>query len=101
MGPLLAIFLVISLNLAPAGKSEFPEVQGSGLAAYVNTMFDPSLSWADLEWLCSLTSLPVLVKGVVRGDDSAKALEHGAAGVVVSNHGGRQLECCIMLACVA
>jgi 4-hydroxymandelate oxidase len=80
------------VNLATSGKSEFPEVEGSGLAAYVNTMFDPSLSWSDLEWLCSLTSLPVLIKGVVRADDSARALEHGAAGVVVSNHGGRQLD---------
>ncbi|MEX2570070.1 MAG: alpha-hydroxy acid oxidase [Gemmatimonadota bacterium] len=79
-------------NLATSGKSEFPEVEGSGLAAYVNTMFDASLSWADLEWLCSLTSLPVLVKGVVRGDDAALAMDHGAAGVIVSNHGGRQLD---------
>jgi 4-hydroxymandelate oxidase len=55
-------------------------------------MFDPSLSWADLGWLCSLTRLPVLIKGVVRGDDAALAMEHGAAGVVVSNHGGRQLD---------
>lgn len=79
-------------NLAMSGKSEFPDVEGSGLAAYVNTMFDPSLSWADLDWLCSLTKLPVLIKGVVRGDDAAMALEYGAAGVVVSNHGGRQLD---------
>ncbi|MQA88617.1 MAG: alpha-hydroxy-acid oxidizing protein [Gemmatimonas sp.] len=80
------------VNLATSGKSEFPEAGGSGLAAYVNTMFDPSLSWSDLEWLCSSTKLPVLIKGVVRGDDAAIAMEHGAAGVVVSNHGGRQLD---------
>jgi len=80
------------VNLATSGRTEFPDVEGSGLAAYVNTMFDPSLSWSDLEWLCSLTRLPVLIKGVVRGDDSARAIEHGAAGVVVSNHGGRQLD---------
>src|SRR5687767_14270852 len=80
------------VNLAASGKSVFPEVEGSGLAAYVNTLFDPSLSWSDLDWLCSLTRLPVIVKGVIRGDDSALALEHGAAGVIVSNHGGRQLD---------
>jgi 4-hydroxymandelate oxidase len=80
------------VNLEDSGKSEFPEGEGSGLAGYVNTLFDPSLNWSDLEWLCSLTRLPVLVKGVVRGDDSAQALAHGAAGVIVSNHGGRQLD---------
>ena len=79
-------------NLATSGKQDFPEVEGSGLAAYVNTMFDPSLSWADLEWLCSLTDLPVLIKGVVRGDDAQLAVQHGVAGVIVSNHGGRQLD---------
>jgi 4-hydroxymandelate oxidase len=80
------------VNLASSGKTKFPDVDGSGLAAYVNTMFDASLSWADLEWLCSLTKLPVLIKGVVRGDDAAMAIEYGAAGVIVSNHGGRQLD---------
>jgi 4-hydroxymandelate oxidase len=80
------------VNLVPSGKGEFPDVEGSGLAAYVGRTFDPSLSWSDLGWLCSLTRLPVLIKGVVRGDDAAMAIEHGAAGVVVSNHGGRQLD---------
>ncbi len=79
-------------NLANSGNSQFPEAEGSGLAAYVDALFDPSLNWSDLEWLCSLTRLPVLVKGVVRGDDAATAVAHGAAGVIVSNHGGRQLD---------
>jgi len=79
-------------NLATHGKGDFPEVEGSGLAAYVAAAFDPSLSWSDLEWLCSLTRLPVLIKGVVRGDDAATAFDHGVAGIVVSNHGGRQLD---------
>ncbi|HEX6927583.1 MAG TPA: alpha-hydroxy acid oxidase [Longimicrobiaceae bacterium] len=82
------------VNLVPRGKGDFPEVEGSGLAAYVARTFDPSLSWEDLDWLCSLTRLPVLIKGVVRGDDAALAMENGAAGVVVSNHGGRQLDTC-------
>ncbi len=80
------------VNLVSRGKGDFPDVDGSGLAAYVARTFDPSLSWKDLEWLCANTRLPVLIKGVVRGDDAAMALEHGAAGVVVSNHGGRQLD---------
>lgn len=79
-------------NLAGRGKGDLPEVEGSGLAAYVDAMFDPSLSWKDLDWLCSLTDLPVLVKGVVRADDAMAAIDCGAAGVIVSNHGGRQLD---------
>jgi 4-hydroxymandelate oxidase len=54
--------------------------------------FDPTLSWADVDWLRSLTALPVLVKGVLHPADAATAVEHGAAGVIVSNHGGRALD---------
>jgi isopentenyl diphosphate isomerase/L-lactate dehydrogenase-like FMN-dependent dehydrogenase len=52
----------------------------------------PSVSWRDVERLASESGLPVLVKGVLTGEDAALACEHGAAGVVVSNHGGRQLD---------
>jgi 4-hydroxymandelate oxidase len=80
-------------NLMPAGQEEFPkEVQDSGLAAYVASLFDQTLSWKDVEWLCGLTRLPVLLKGVVHPEDARLAVEHGAAGVIVSNHGGRQLD---------
>src|SRR4051794_8592952 len=64
----------------------------SGPALYTRYLFDPDLSWRDVEWLRSITRLPVLVKGVLRGDDADRAISHGAAGVVVSNHGGRQLD---------
>src|SRR5580704_9176889 len=64
----------------------------SGLAAYVATKLDPSLGWKDVAWLRSITKLPVLVKGLVRPDDARRAVDHGASGVVVSNHGGRQLD---------
>src|ERR1700693_857922 len=79
-------------NLAPLGKGNFPEVKGSGLAAYVRANFKEDLGFDDLDWLCRSTRLPVVVKGVVRGDDARRAAEHGAAAVVVSNHGGRQLD---------
>lgn len=80
-------------NLMPAGKEQFPEdVRDSGLAAYVASLFDQTLSWRDVEWLTSLTDLPVLLKGIVHPDDARRALDHGAAGVIVSNHGGRQLD---------
>ncbi len=62
------------------------------LAAYFAAQLDQGLTWDDVGWLRSVTRLPVLVKGVLRGDDAALAIEAGAAGVVVSNHGGRQLD---------
>jgi len=79
-------------NLAPLGKGNIPEVQGSGLAAYVRANFKAGLGFDDLDWLCQSTRLPVVVKGVCRGDDARRAAEHGAKAVVVSNHGGRQLD---------
>lgn len=56
-------------------------------------LVDPSLTWEGLEAIAGECSLPVLVKGVQTGEDGRLAVEHGAAGVVVSNHGGRQLDC--------
>jgi 4-hydroxymandelate oxidase len=79
-------------NLAPLGKGNFPEVQGSGLAAYARTNFKEDLGFDDLDWLCRSTRLPVVVKGVCRGDDARRAAELGARALVVSNHGGRQLD---------
>ncbi|MFQ5690418.1 MAG: alpha-hydroxy acid oxidase [Gemmatimonadota bacterium] len=84
---------IVVSNVLPAGKERLPEsMSGSRLAAYVEEMFDASLDWDDLAWLCELTDLPVLVKGIVHPDDARMASEHGAAGVIVSNHGGRQLD---------
>lgn len=80
-------------NLLPAGVETVPGVEAdSGLAAYVDRLFDPSLDWEDLAWLVGRTDLPVLVKGIVHPEDGRLAAEHGAAGIVVSNHGGRQLD---------
>jgi len=53
--------------------------------------FDASVSWRDLEWLAGY-GLPVVVKGLLTAEDAELACEHGAAAVVVSNHGGRQLD---------
>jgi 4-hydroxymandelate oxidase len=67
-------------------------VDGSSLAAYVAANFKSDLGLHDLEWLCGATRLPVVVKGVCRGDDARRMAEHGARAVVASNHGGRQLD---------
>ena len=53
---------------------------------------DPALSWKDIEELCSLSSLPLVLKGIQTGEDASLACEHGVDAVVVSNHGGRQLD---------
>lgn len=58
----------------------------------IGELIDPTLTWADIEEFASSCELPVLVKGVLTPEDARLAAEHGAAGVVVSNHGGRQLD---------
>jgi isopentenyl diphosphate isomerase/L-lactate dehydrogenase-like FMN-dependent dehydrogenase len=76
-----------------------PSVQaalGSERAVTIEETFalmDPALSWGDLERLAAASGVPVLVKGVLSAEDAVLAVEHGAAGVIVSNHGGRQLDC--------
>jgi 4-hydroxymandelate oxidase len=83
---------LVVANVAPLGKGTMPVVEGSGLAAYVRENFKSDLGFGDLDWLCGCTRLPVVVKGVCRGDDARRSAEHGAKAVVVSNHGGRQLD---------
>src|SRR5215207_3177794 len=53
---------------------------------------EPALTWDDLDWLASLSSLPVIPKGILHPEDAARAFDHGAKAVIVSNHGGRQLD---------
>jgi isopentenyl diphosphate isomerase/L-lactate dehydrogenase-like FMN-dependent dehydrogenase len=66
--------------------------ESSGLDTYIAALWDASISWKDVEWLRSITKLSVVLKGVLRADDAILAAEHGAAGVIVSNHGGRQVD---------
>ena len=55
-------------------------------------IIDASLQWKDIAWVCTLTDLPVILKGILTPEDARLAIEHGAAGVIVSNHGGRNLD---------
>lgn len=64
----------------------------SALLKYVSDQFDPSLTWETLDWLGGLTRLPIVVKGVLTAEDARLAVKHGVTGLVVSNHGGRQLD---------
>jgi L-lactate dehydrogenase (cytochrome) len=62
------------------------------LPDYIQSQFDPGLSWRDIEWLRETWSGPIVVKGVLRADDAAQAVRLGVDGLIVSNHGGRQLD---------
>jgi len=67
----------------------------TGLADYIGWLgsnFDPSISWKDLEWIREFWSGPMVIKGILDPDDARDAVRFGADGIVVSNHGGRQLD---------
>ena len=64
----------------------------AALTHFGQVFSDPSRTWDDLKRLCQSTRLPILVKGILHPDDARLAVEHGAAGIIVSNHGGRQVD---------
>ena len=65
---------------------------GSSFFRYAHDLFDPSVSWSDLAWLRSLSSLPIILKGILTREDAERGLAEGVDGFIVSNHGGRQLD---------
>lgn len=72
-----------------------PEVEDDGMPAHRRVFlprFDPTFSWETFAWLLAVARTPVVVKGVLRPDDAARAVEAGASAVIVSNHGGRNLD---------
>jgi 4-hydroxymandelate oxidase len=82
-------------NFTGLRQSHLPGSAGSGLDAFIGREFDPSLTWDALDWLAGISRLPVLVKGITHPLDARAAVERGAAGIIVSNHGGRQLDSAI------
>jgi 4-hydroxymandelate oxidase len=70
----------------------FAGAAASPISPTQSAFSDPALTWADVDWLRSLTSLPLLLKGILTAEDALLALEHGVDGIIVSNHGGRQLD---------
>ncbi|NXF12170.1 HAOX1 oxidase, partial [Smithornis capensis] len=64
----------------------------SKLAVYVAEAIDASINWEDIKWLRGLTSLPIVLKGILRADDAKEAVKLGVNGILVSNHGARQLD---------
>nr|POF00027.1 peroxisomal (s)-2-hydroxy-acid oxidase glo4 [Quercus suber] len=79
-------------NLEGLLSIEADSDNGSNLEAYAKETMDASLCWKDIEWLKSITNMPILIKGVLTGEDAIKAAEVGVAGIMVSNHGARQLD---------
>ncbi|MEE6474406.1 hypothetical protein FKM82_010367 [Ascaphus truei] len=77
-------------DLAFSSKQGYGE--NSGLAVYVAQAIDASIKWDDIEWLKGLTSLPIVAKGILRADDAKEAIKRGVSGILVSNHGARQLD---------
>ena len=85
------------IDLTRAYPERFPSAFASGRARaavqrFVQIFSRPSLAWEDLAFLRERTRLPILLKGVLHPDDASKAIDHGMDGVIVSNHGGRQVD---------
>ncbi|NDJ24093.1 alpha-hydroxy-acid oxidizing protein [Nostoc sp. B(2019)] len=80
-------------NLATiSGLDIYHETGESGLFTYFAQQLNPGVTWRDLEWLQSISPLPLVLKGILRDDDAVRAVESGARAIIVSNHGGRQLD---------
>ncbi|GAB2293231.1 hydroxyacylglutathione hydrolase glo4 [Dionaea muscipula] len=73
-------------------STEVSNDEGSGVEAFASRMHDSSLCWKDIRWLRSITKLPILIKGILTREDATKAVEVGVDGILVSNHGARQLD---------
>src|SRR5207244_797113 len=98
-GALMVVSIFASCALediaAAAARLESAHQADSGVSAvatHAALTHDPSLTWADLAWLRERTALPIVLKGILTADDAALAVTHGADAIVVSNHGGRQLD---------
>ena len=83
-------FSDVGSNVQNTGGHNVDRSQGAARA--ISSFIDPSLSWKDIPWFQSITKMPILLKGVQRVEDVIRAIEMGVQGVVLSNHGGRQLD---------
>lgn len=68
--------------------------RSKGTARAISQFIDPALNWDDLAWFKSVTNIPIFLKGIQCAEDAVKAVDYGMAGIVVSNHGGRQIDYC-------
>ncbi len=79
-------------NLKGTSFEKFDDYEGSSMNMHSDHLFDPTLTFEIIPWIKEKSKLPVLVKGILRPDDAIKCFENGANGVIISNHGGRQLD---------
>jgi isopentenyl diphosphate isomerase/L-lactate dehydrogenase-like FMN-dependent dehydrogenase len=86
------VALPSDLTLPNLADHSNTHAKDAGFMAVVSREFDPSITFDDVAWLAEHAGLPVLAKGVARADDALACIDSGAAGVIVSNHGGRQLD---------
>ncbi|KAJ3299962.1 hypothetical protein HK104_005659 [Borealophlyctis nickersoniae] len=77
---------------APDVQDNNTITRNSGAARAISQFIDPALSWKDLKWFKSITTMPIMLKGIQCGEDAVMAAKAGVAGMVLSNHGGRQLD---------
>ena len=83
-------FSDVGSNIQNTGGDNVDRSQGAARA--ISSFIDPSLSWKDIPWFLTVTKMPIILKGVQRVEDVIRAIECGVQGVVLSNHGGRQLD---------
>lgn len=80
------------LNRAPDVQQDHSIDRNKGAARAIGSFIDAGLSWDDIKWFRTLTKMPIILKGVQRAEDAALAVKYGVDGIVLSNHGGRQLD---------
>jgi L-lactate dehydrogenase (cytochrome) len=81
-----------SLSAPMSGEKAKNDKKGGSLGRIMAGFIDPTLSWSDIPWLRSCTSLPLILKGVQTAMDAKRAMEEGIDGIILSNHGGRSLD---------
>ncbi|XP_038972608.1 (S)-2-hydroxy-acid oxidase GLO1-like isoform X2 [Phoenix dactylifera] len=87
LSPYLTLKNFVGLDLGKIDKTN-----DSGIASYIADQIDRCLTWKDIKWLQTITSLPIFLKGVMTAEDTWLAIQAGVAGIIVSNHGARQLD---------
>ena len=82
--PTLSLPILQTASAAGASNQQFLK--------YAFSLVDCGKTWETLDWLCSVTKLPVVLKGILTAEDAWEAVKHNIQGIIVSNHGGRQLD---------
>jgi 4-hydroxymandelate oxidase len=82
----------VNLDMSVMASAHDADDGSSAIERHSREQFDRTITWADLSWLRELSTLPLLIKGILTAEDARLAVDHGVDGIIVSNHGGRQLD---------